>query len=89
MIFLSLSLSPAPSLHTQALDDDETFFSAAVEETDGGGGSQALPVESDFMLAYATVPGTLINSQYFHTMCYNRLMIPDLINCNCHVDNAT
>ena len=27
------------------------------DQTDGGGGSQALPVEADMMIAYATVPG--------------------------------
>ena len=29
-----------------------------MEETDGKGDSQALPVEADFVIAYATVPGT-------------------------------
>lgn len=47
----------------QVLDYPEDFFKKAdskeeTEGTDGGGGAfGTLPVESDFMLAYATVPG--------------------------------
>ena len=36
------------------------FDHQPTEDTDGGGGSQALPVEADFILAYATVPGTFL-----------------------------
>lgn len=46
----------------QVLDYPEDFFKKAdskeeTEGTDGEGGIGTLPVESDFMLAYATVPG--------------------------------
>ena len=47
------------------LDDKEFEFhdgrkkknKEVTEEVDGGAGVQALPVEADFILAYATVPG--------------------------------
>jgi hypothetical protein len=54
-------------IEDKALDDDENFFQ--IEDVDGGGGAGpagALPVESDFMIAYATVPGYVSwrNSEY-------------------------
>lgn len=55
------------NISEKALDDEEMFFDhQPTEDTDGGGGSQALPVEADFILAYATVPGYVSwrNSEY-------------------------
>ena len=53
-------------VYDMALDEKEFEFQDSrkkkdkevTEEVDGGsGGAQALPVEADFVLAYATVPG--------------------------------
>lgn len=58
----------------QVLDYPEDFFKKAdskeeTEGTDGGGGAfGTLPVESDFMLAYATVPGES-KKQLYVLMC--------------------
>ena len=46
----------------KALDEEEKWYDGEREETDGRGGStsQALPVEADMVLAYATVPGECV-----------------------------
>lgn len=56
---VDLTESQLDKLTEKALEEKEEWYDGEVEETDGRGGttSQALPVEADMILAYATVPG--------------------------------